>query len=52
MCHDDDNDYNDDELFKYFNGHKQRKAQRRQTKDLMPIAWHPTRMDGLVYDRK
>ena len=32
-------------LVKWFNTHKKRKAQRKQLKEeLMPIAWHPTRM--------
>ena len=50
MCHDDyyDDDGNywddDDKCFKWYDGHKKRKAQKVQIKkELMPIAGHPSR---------
>ena len=40
---DDDYCYNNDELVEWYNGYKQRKVQRAQTKeDFMPTAWDPT----------
>ena len=41
----DDDDYcNDDELIEWYEGHKGRRTQKAQIKkDLMPIAWHPSR---------
>ena len=43
---DDDDDYDDDDdkLIGWYNGYKKRKAQKGQIeKELMPIAWHPSR---------
>ena len=45
IYHDDD-DYciDDDELFKWYDGYEKCKAQKAQIeKELMPIAWHPSR---------
>ena len=42
----DDNDYcdDDDELIEQYEGNQKRKTQKAQTeKELMPIAWHPSR---------
>ena len=42
--YDDIEYYDDDELNKWHNGYKKRKAQRAKIrKELMPIAWHPSR---------
>ena len=36
--------HNDDDLIKWYEGYKKRKAQKAQIKDeLMPITWHPSR---------
>ena len=44
IWHDDDDYCNDDELIEWYEGHKGRKTQKAQIeKDLMPIAWHPSR---------
>ena len=45
IWHDDDDDYcNDDEMIRWYHGCQKRKAQKAQIKkELMPIAWHPTR---------
>ena len=41
-CYDDDDDK--DKLFEWYDGYKKRKAQKAQIKkELMPIAWHPSR---------
>ena len=42
--YDDIEYFDDDELDKWHNGYKKRKAQRAKIrKELMPIAWHPSR---------
>ena len=42
--YDDIEYYDDDELNKWHNGYKKRKARRAKIrKELMPIAWHPSR---------
>ena len=46
IWHDDDDYCNEliDELIEWYEGHKGRKAQKsRIKKELMPIAWHPSR---------
>ena len=45
IWHDDDDDYcNDDEMIRWYHGCQKRKAQKAQIKkELMPIAWHPSR---------
>ena len=41
---DDDYYYHDDELIKCYDGYKKRKTQKAQIKkELMPIAWLPSR---------
>ena len=43
----DDNDYfnNNDGLIAWYDGYKKHKAQKAQIKEeLLPIAWHPTRI--------
>ena len=41
---DDDYWYHDDEIIKWCNGYKKRKAQKAKIKEeLMPISWHPDR---------
>ena len=40
----DDNDCDDDELIEWYDGHQKRKTQKTKIgKELMPIAWHPSR---------
>ena len=42
--HDNDDYCNDDQLIKWYDGYKKRKAQKTQIKEeLMLIAWHPSR---------
>ena len=43
--HDRDNYWDDDDIFfKWYHGYKKRKTQKAQSKkELMPIAWHPSR---------
>ena len=46
--HDDgdhwDDDDNEDKYFEWYEGYKKRKAEKAQIKkELMPIAWHPSR---------
>ena len=48
--YDDDGDYwftegdDDDKFFKWYDGYKKRKAQKAKiNKELLPIAWHPSR---------
>ena len=44
LWHDDDYWYHDDEMIKWYKGYKKRKAQKASIKkELMPIAWHPSR---------
>ena len=44
----DEDDYcNDNKLIKWYEGYKRRRAQKAQIKkELMPIAWHPSRQWG------
>ena len=43
----------DDEFDEWFNGFKERKAQKAQIKDeLMPIAWHPSRAVDWCFDEE
>ena len=45
IWHDDDDYCDDDEIFDWYDNFKKSKPQRAQIKeDLMPIAWHPTRI--------
>ena len=42
--HDDDDDDDDDRLIKWYDGYQKGKAQKGKIKkELMPIAWHPSR---------
>ena len=42
--HWDDDDDDEDKFFEWYNGYKKREAQKAQIKkELMPIAWHPSR---------
>ena len=42
IWHDDVYYCNDDEVIKWYDGYKRRKAQKASIKEeLMPIAWHP-----------
>ena len=44
IWHDDDDYCKDDELIELYDGYKKRKAQKAKIKkELMPIAWHPSR---------
>ena len=44
LWHHGDDYFNDDELIKWYLGHKKRKTQKAKMKDkLMPIAWHPSK---------
>ena len=44
IWHDDYQYCNDDELIEWHNRHKKQKAQKAHIKkELMPIAWHPSR---------
>ena len=44
IWHDNDDYCNDDELIEWYNVYKKRKIQKAQTKkELMPVAWHPSR---------
>ena len=55
IWHDESNYYNDDELVDWCNGYEQSKAQSVQIKqDLMPIVWHPTKMQdwSMIEDGK
>ena len=39
-----DDDDDEDKFFEWYNGYKKRKAQKAKIKkELMPIAWHPSR---------
>ena len=39
-----DNDDNKDKFFEWYDGYKKRKPQKTKIKkELMPIAWHPSR---------
>ena len=43
LWHDDDYYCNDDEIIKWYDGNKKRKAQKVKLKEvLMPSAWHPS----------
>ena len=45
IWHKDDHYCNDSEMVERYDEYKKRKAQKAQIKEeLMPIAWHPTRM--------
>ena len=52
--HDDDDYCNDNELIKWYDGYKKRKAQKAQIKEeLQPIAWHPySVMDWCVFENE
>ena len=42
--YDDDGDNDEDKFFEWYDGYKKRKAQKASIKkELMPIAWHPSR---------
>ena len=42
VWYDDDYWYHDDELIKWYESYKKRKAQKAKIKEeLLPIAWHP-----------
>ena len=42
--HNSDGNCDDDEIIKWYDGHKKRKAQKAKIeKELMRIAWHPSR---------
>ena len=44
VWYDDDYAYNDNEMIKWYDRYKKRKAQKASIKEeLMPIAWHPSR---------
>ena len=44
LWHDYDDYYDDNELIKWYDGYQKRKIQKAQIKkELMPIAWHPSR---------
>ena len=44
LRHDYDDYHNDNYLIKWYEGYQKRKAQKAQIKkELMPIAWHPSR---------
>ena len=44
VWYDDDYVYNDNEIIKQYDGYEKRKAQKASIKkDLMPIAWHPSK---------
>ena len=44
LWHDDDEYSNDDEIIKWYEGYKKRKAQKASIKEeLVPIAWYPLR---------
>ena len=44
IWHDDDDYCNDNEIIEWYEGHQNRKAQKTQIKkELIPIAWHPSR---------
>ena len=44
IWHDSNKYCDDDELIKGYKGYKKRKAQKVQIKkELMPVAWHPSR---------
>ena len=44
ILYDNDYVYNDNEMIKWYEGYKKRKAQKvKIKKELMPIAWHPSR---------
>ena len=44
IWYDDNYVYNDNEMIKWYNGCKKRKAQEASIKEeLLPIAWHPSR---------
>ena len=43
IWHDND-DYDDDEIIKWYNGYQKSEAQKAKIKEeLMPITWHPSR---------
>ena len=45
IWHDDDDYCNDNEIVEWYDDYKKRKVQKAQIKEeLMPIAWHPMRM--------
>ena len=42
IWYDDDYVYNDNEMIKWYDGYKARKARKAKIKEeLLPIAWHP-----------
>ena len=42
--YDDDGDNDEDKFFEWYDGYKKRNAQKASIKkELMPIAWHPSR---------
>ena len=44
IWHDDDEYCSDDEIIKWYDGYKKRKAQKASIKEgLMPITWNPSR---------
>ena len=44
LWHNDDYWHDNDKLIKWYEGYKKRKAQKAQIKkELLPIAWHPSR---------
>ena len=44
IWYDDDYVYNDNEMIKWYEDYKRRRAQKARIKEeLMPIAWHPSR---------
>ena len=44
LWHDDAYYYNDNEMIKWYDGYKKRKAQKASIKEgLVPITWHPSR---------
>ena len=44
IWHDNDDYCNDDELIEWYQGYQKRKAQKAKIKkELLPIAWHPSR---------
>ena len=52
LWHDDDDYCSDAELFEWYDGYKKRKAQKSKMKEeLMPITWHPTRMQDGAFQK-
>ena len=38
-----DDYYDDDKIIEWYEGHQKRKAQKAKIKEVLPIAWHPSR---------